>query len=241
MFAALKAHYVEQMARPGFTGLFINPFYFARRELHAAMRELAPQLAGRALDVGCGDRPYEKLVAERGYVGLEIDTPESRARGKADAYYDGRTFPFANGAFGAVICNQVLEHVFEPEAFLAEIARVLEEGGRLLLTVPFVWDEHEQPRDYARYSSFGLRSLLEKHGFRLLQQKKTAADVRALFQLVNAYLYKVTATRSPYLNLLAALVLMAPFNLAGTLLAWVTPANRDFYLDNVVLAEKAAR
>lgn len=241
MLAGLKAHYGEQMARPGLTGLFINPFYFARRELHAAMRELGPQLAGRVLDVGCGDRPYEKLVAAQAYVGLEIDTPESRARGKADAYYDGRGFPFKDGDFSAVICNQVLEHVFEPEAFVAEIARVLKEGGRLLLTVPFAWDEHEQPRDYARYSSFGLKALLEKHGFRLLQQKKTAADVRALFQLVNAYLYKVTATRSPYLNLLAALVLMAPFNLAGTLLAWVTPANRDFYLDNVVLAEKAAR
>lgn len=241
MLAGLKAHYGEQMARPGLIGLFINPFYFARRELHAAMRELGPQLAGRVLDVGCGDRPYEKLVAAQAYVGLEIDTPESRARGKADAYYDGRSFPFKDGDFSAVICNQVLEHVFEPEAFMAEIARVLKDGGRLLLTVPFVWDEHEQPRDYARYSSFGLKALLEKHSFRLLQQKKTAADVRALFQLVNAYLYKVTATRSPYLNLLAALVLMAPFNVAGTLLAWVTPANQDFYLDNVVLAEKVAR
>jgi len=241
MLAGLRAHYAEQMTRPGLTGLFINPFYFARRELHAAMRELGPQLAERVLDVGCGDRPYEKLVGAQAYVGLEIDTPESRARGKADAYYDGRSFPFEDGAFGGVLCNQVLEHVFEPEAFVREIARVLADGGRLLLTVPFVWDEHEQPRDYARYSSFGLKSLLEKHGFRLLQQRKTAADVRALFQLVNAYLYKVTVTRSPHLNLLAALVLMAPFNLAGTALAWITPPNPDFYLDNVVLAERTSR
>jgi len=112
MLEALKAVYVEQMARPGFVGMFINPFYFARRELTSAVRELAPQLGGRVLDVGCGDRPYERLIPSREYVGLEIDTPENRARGRADVYYDGRSFPFEDGAFDAVLCNQVLEHVF---------------------------------------------------------------------------------------------------------------------------------
>jgi SAM-dependent methyltransferase len=240
MLAGLKAHYFAQMARPGLTGLFINPFYFARRELHAAMRELGPQLSGRVLDVGCGDRPYEKLVGAQAYVGLEIDTPESRARGKADAYYDGRRFPFEDGAFDAVLCNQVLEHVFEPEEFVGEIARVLKPGGRLLLTVPFVWDEHEQPRDYARYSSFGLAALLERHSFSILHQRKTAGDVRALFQMINAYLYKITVTGSPYVNLFVTLLLMAPVNLLGVVAAWVTPRNADFFLDNVVLAERKA-
>jgi hypothetical protein len=34
---------------------------------------------------------------------------------------------------------------------------------------------------------------------------------------------------------------MAPFNVIGTLLAWITPSNPDFYLDNVVLARKVER
>jgi len=238
MLEALKGYYRAQMVRPGVAGLFINPFYFARNALHAAIDQLAGEIGGRVLDVGCGDRPYESLIRATEYVGLELDTADSRARGKADAYYDGRRFPFEGGVFDAVLCNQVLEHVFEPDEFVREIARVLKPGGRLLLTVPFVWDEHEQPRDYGRYSSFGVRSLLERHGFALLRQQRTAADVRALFQLVNVYLYKVTVTRSPYLNLIAAVVLMAPFNLVGAVLAWITPANPDLYLDNVVLAEK---
>ena len=105
-----------------------------------------------------------------------------------------------------------------------------------LLTVPFVWDEHEQPRDFGRYSSFGLSALLGRNGLRVLRQEKTAGDVKALFQLVNAYLYKVTVTRSAYLNLLVALVLMAPVNMLGSVLAWVLPRNADLFLDNVVLA-----
>ena len=241
MLTWLKSHYHAQAMHPGPLGLLVNPFYFARRELLIAMRELGHEIGGRVLDVGCGDRPYERLIGAREYVGLELDTPESRARNRADVYYDGHHFPFADGSFDGVLCNQVLEHVFSPDDFLREVARVLKEGGRLLLTVPFVWDEHEQPRDYGRYSSYGLAALLARNGFELLQARKTAADVRALCQMVNAYLYKVTVTRHPYLNLFATLALMAPFNVAGALLARVTPSNPDFYLDNVVLARKAAR
>jgi len=38
------------------------------------------------------------------------------------------------------------------------------------MTAPFVWDEHSQPYNYARYSSFGLKFILEKHGFEILEQ-----------------------------------------------------------------------
>jgi SAM-dependent methyltransferase len=238
MLAKLKAYYFAQQMRPGLAGLFVNPFYFARKELFVAMKDLGPQISGRVLDVGCGERPYESLIRASEYVGLEIDTPESRARGKADAFYDGGRFPFDDGSFDAVICNEVLEHVFEPDAFVREMGRVLKKGGRLLLTVPFVWDEHEQPRDYGRYSSFGLAALLQRHGFKILRQRKTASDVKALFQLINGYIYKATVTRSLYANLFITLLLMAPFNLIGTALAWITPRNPDLFLDNVVLAER---
>jgi SAM-dependent methyltransferase len=238
MLKGLKAYYMSQMMRPGLLGLFVNPFYFARHELFMAMKELAPEIRGRVLDVGCGNRPYQSLVNASEYVGLELDTPENRRSKAADAFYDGRTFPFDDRSFDGVICNQVLEHVFEPEAFVDEIRRVLKEGGRLLLTVPFVWDEHEQPRDYGRYSSFGLASLLDRHGFELLHHSKTAGNVKVLFQLVNGYIYKMTVTNSAYANLFVTLLLMAPFNLLGTVLAWITPRNPDLFLDNVVLAER---
>ena len=100
-------------------------------------------------------------------------------------------FPFESEQFDSVLCNQVLEHVFNPDFFISEISRVLKPSGKLLLFVPFVWDEHEQPNDYARYSSFALKFMLEKHGFRLISQIKTCADATIIFQLINAYLYKI--------------------------------------------------
>lgn len=228
----------RQQFLPGPGGFLVNPFYFARRGLLEGLQEFLPQLRGAVLDVGCGSQPYRALVPAARYVGLEIDTPQARASFAADVYYDGRTLPFDAGSFDAVLCSQVFEHVFTPAEFLGEISRVLRPGGLLLLTVPFVWDEHEQPRDFARYSSFGLRTLLERAGFEVRAQRKSLADGRVLFQMLNAYLYKVTLTRRPRINLLMALLLMAPVTLLGMGFGRLLPGNADLYLDNIVLARK---
>jgi ubiquinone/menaquinone biosynthesis C-methylase UbiE len=103
-------------------------------------------------------------------------------------FYDSAHFPFADGEFDSALCSQVLEHVFTLDTFLAEINRVIKPGSKPLLTLPFVWDEYEQPYDFARYSSFGLKAFLERHGFEVLQQRKTLPDLRVIFQLVNGYL-----------------------------------------------------
>ncbi len=234
----LKAWYHRQAFYPGWLGVFVNPFYFARAGLCDAMLELAPRLKGRLLDVGCGTKPYQPLFTVDSYVGLEIDSEMARRRGNADYLYDGKTFPFADASFDAILCNQVLEHVFHPENFLKEIIRVMKPGGILLLTVPFVWDEHEQPYDYARYSSFGLCALLEGQGFKIVQHKKLGADPSILFQLANVYLFKVTRSAPKPLRLILQLSIMALFNLLGLLARRVLPGNPDLFLDHAVLAEK---
>jgi len=146
-------------------------------------------------------------------------------------------FPFDDASFDAVLCNQVLEHVFTPDAFLKEIARVLRPRGRLLLTVPFVWDEHEQPYDYARYSSFGLSALLERSGFYIVRQRKILADASILFQMANAYLFKVTGARSILAKLILRVFLFAPVSILGLLASMLLPRNEDFFLDQLVVAE----
>lgn len=241
LLAGLRSLYLKQQFAPGLLGAFVNPFYLARKGIYREMRSMAPHVSGRILDVGCGRKPYESLFQATEYVGLEVDTPENRANKNADYYYDGRRMPFDDGAFDAVVCNQVLEHVFQPGVFLGEINRVLKSDGKLLLSVPFVWDEHEQPWDYARYSSFGLSSVLRDSGFRVLIEKKTLADLRVIFQLINAYLFKITVTRSVLANLAVTAGLMSWFSVAGELLAKVLPSNGDLYLDNIVLAEKVRR
>ena len=238
MIRRLRQFVRRQQFNPHWLGAFVNPFFLARRQLWRAITEAGPSLSGPLLDVGCGTKPYRELFATDNYVGLDIDSEVARARGSADAYYSGDRFPFDDAQFQSVLCNQVLEHVFNPDEFIGEIRRVLSRGGKLLLTVPFVWDEHEQPYDYARYSSFGLHALLERQGFRVLRHRKLMADASLIFQLINAYLFKVGHTRFTSLNLIVTALVFGPISLLGLLMGTVMPKNPDLFLDQLVVAEK---
>lgn len=233
----LAAAYRREMFFPGWLGALINPFFFARRGLARAMQRHSTALRGRLLDVGCGSKPYARLFDVDAYVGLDIDSEATRRIGAADHFYDGNRFPLPDAAFDAVLCNQVLEHVFNPDFFLGEIGRVLKPGGKLLMTVPFLWDEHEQPYDYARYSSFGLAALLHRNGFRVVQHDKLGADAAIVFQVANAYFFKVTSHWPRSLRLALMTPVFALINLLGLIAAKLLPRNPDLFLDNVVLAE----
>ena len=172
-------------------GIIFNPFYFSRRNLANSISKYSSHLNGKMIDVGCGRKPYQSLFRVDQYIGLDIDDEVNRQLGTADFLYDGKTFPFPSNEFDSVLCNQVLEHVFNPDEFLCEIFRIMKPGSKLLLTVPFVWDEHSQPFDYGRYTSFGLKHLLKQNGFKILKHEKLGSDITVIVQLVNAYLFKV--------------------------------------------------
>lgn len=73
--------------------------------------------------------------------------------------------PLEADTIDAILCTQVLEHVAEPSSVVGEFRRLLRPGGRLWMVAPLVWFLHEQPYDYYRYTSYGLRHLLERAGF----------------------------------------------------------------------------
>ncbi|MBK9990386.1 MAG: class I SAM-dependent methyltransferase [Verrucomicrobia bacterium] len=233
-----RARWQQELFDPTWLGLLINPFYFARRGLVKALRPLLGNLRGDVLDVGCGRKPYRHFVNAARYVGVDLDTPELRKLDAADIFYDGKQIPVEAESFDAVVCSQVFEHVFTPAEFLRELHRVLRTGGQLVLTTPFVWDEHSQPYDFGRYSSFGLRRVLEDAGFEIITQYKTCADGRALVQLAAAYLYKLVSLRNNRLAMVVRVLLIAPLNVFGGIVAFLLPANPDLYLDNVVLVRK---
>lgn len=238
MLRQLKRIWSKEQFHPEFFGIFLNPFYFARKGLYQHISSLSGGVSGDVLDVGCGSKPYRDLFTVRSYVGLEIDSDGTRSRSSADVFYDGERFPFEDGVFDAVLTNQVFEHVFSPSAFLSEINRVLKPDGVLLLTVPFVWDEHEQPHDFARYSSFGLKHCIEAGGFRVIEQRKSMSGIRAVFQILQVYLHKSCCSGNLYRDAVVILLFFAPLNILGELLGFLLPDNDDLYLDNIVLARK---
>ncbi|MBN1764194.1 MAG: class I SAM-dependent methyltransferase [Sedimentisphaerales bacterium] len=239
MSKATREYLLQQTFYPDFLGIFINPFYLARKGLARHIAELAVHIQGRTLDIGCGTRPYEKLCRSSEYIGLELDTPDNRKNTTADTFYDGGRFPFDHESFDSIMINQVFEHVFNPEEFLGEVNRVLRREGHVLMTVPFVWDEHDGPCDFARYTSFGMKHLLEKHGFDILVMKKSTDDIGVVFQVLNGYLFKKLHPRNIYMQWILTFFFMAPWTVLGVLLQKITPKNTDLYLDQIILARKA--
>lgn len=146
---------------------FFEKNWLIHRLTRQAMVNGATYASGRLLDVGCGNRPYQAIFMDRAscYIGLERDR---RRYNKVDVWGDALILPFEDGVFDTVLSNQVLEHVPEPQLALMEAARVLHDGGHLILTAPHIWELHEVPHDYFRFTPYGLRYLAEKAGFEIV-------------------------------------------------------------------------
>jgi SAM-dependent methyltransferase len=118
------------------------------------------------LDAGAGECAYKPLFVHCRYIAIDVATGESTWDYRSlDAIALLDHLPFAANRFDAVLCTETLEHLEWPRESVAELHRVIRPGGRLFVTVPMNHSEHQVPYDYFRYTSFGLRSVLERAGF----------------------------------------------------------------------------
>jgi SAM-dependent methyltransferase len=117
----------------------------------------------RVADVGAGRAPYRELFGHVDYV--TIDWANSLHADAFDVVAPAHDIPEPDASFDAVLCTQVLEHVPDPAAVLAELHRLLRPGGTLYLSVPFAWEQHELPYDFFRYTQPVLERLLASAGF----------------------------------------------------------------------------
>ncbi len=97
--------------------------------------------AGKALDVGCGVGQVVQRLIDSGYEshGVEVSGPNiEKAKRVTERcqLYDGRTLPYGDATFDSVGALNVLEHVEEPEVFLAELVRVTKSDGKIVVSSP---------------------------------------------------------------------------------------------------------
>jgi SAM-dependent methyltransferase len=149
-------------------------------------------LHGRLIDIGCGVKPYSTMLAPYvdEHIGVDHEaTPHDKAN--IDLLGTAYDIPVEDASFDCAICTAVLEHLAEPEQAIRECFRVLCPGGAAIYTVPFIWHLHEEPHDYYRVSSYGLRYLFEKAGFQVVEIKALSGFWVTAGQLLVYNLYRM--------------------------------------------------
>jgi len=146
------------------------------------------QVEGPVLDVGCGGGLFLRMIAERGrkVVGLDF------ALGAANAAWNTNQVPavcgaltqapFASESFAAVTMFHVIEHLYDPVAYLDAARQMLKPAGRLIVQVPNAacwqflllgesWNGVDVPRHLINYRARDLEFLLDRCGFEVVRRK----------------------------------------------------------------------
>lgn len=127
---------------------------------------------GSLLNAGCGDITYEFIYKDLVQSQIRFDWPNTvHDKSLIDVYGSVTDLPFADRSFDVILCTEVLEHVNEPKHTLNEFYRVLKPGGYVILSVPFLYQMHEQPYDFFRYTYYGLNYLFTGSGFKVISCK----------------------------------------------------------------------
>jgi SAM-dependent methyltransferase len=152
----------------------VNPALASRLQQYAT---------GKLLDIGCGEKPYRDMAAP--YVSHHIGIDQYITQHETihiDIFSTAYHIPVASQTFDTVLCTYVLEHLEEPDWAIAESFRVLKPGGYAIYTVPLFWHIHEAPRDFYRYTAYGLRYLFQKNGYEVVEIKALSGFVVTFVQ-----------------------------------------------------------
>jgi SAM-dependent methyltransferase len=216
--------------------------YITRNLLIKNLKKNFGVLKGRMMDFGCGSKPYKNLIRVDEYIGVDYEGQgHSHENEQIDVFYDGKTIPLESNSFDSVLSTEVFEHVFNLEEMLAEIHRVMKPGAVMLCTCPFIIAEHEAPNDCSRYTSFGLKNLLERKGFEIVYYEKLGTSVQAQMQMLMSYLDSSVLSKLNFFKPLKRLVDFCTFtmlNLWCKLMNAILPKRYDAFLNHIVICKK---
>lgn len=151
-------------------------------------------LEGQTIDFGSGGDPsYHKYFSAHSKI-VKTDFDINK---KVDELVDlNKRLNWGNNTFDFAILFNTLYILEDPLSSLKEINRVMKPKGSFFLTAPLVFNEDPEPVDYWRFTSQGIKKLLEEAGFREINLYKIGERFSSAISLANPF------RKLKYLNLI---------------------------------------
>jgi uncharacterized protein (TIRG00374 family) len=181
--------------------------YFQRRKTEIINTTLEVRSDQVVIDIGCGSGVQLKEIERTGYalaIGIDINMNAirfARERSLPNTEFiiaDAQYLPIKSSSTDKIICAEIIEHIKSPHYLVNEMARVLKQGGAVVITTPndrsvwgiyeLLWDLFGRGRNYGEthlrfFSESGLRN-----NFSAFSEctTKTIFFVSPLFALTNS-------------------------------------------------------
>lgn len=170
----------------------------------AVTRALCQYATGVLVDIGCGAKPYSVVTKGLTSSHVGLDHPGSIHRSpQVDLLATAYKTSLADGSADTILCTVVLEHLERPQDAVNEISRILKPGAHVVLSAPLYWHLHEEPRDFYRYTKYGLEHLCSAAGLKVLEIKPLSGFVVTFNQQLVSYLSRLR--RGPFVYPVALL------------------------------------
>ena len=148
--------------------------WWYRERRHLLAKAISGLTPGRALDIGAAGGGNTRVLRQHGWDAIALEygadgAEVAHGRGLATLRGDATRLPLADASLDLVVAFDLLEHLVDDDAAVAEVRRVLKPTGTYLVAVPAdpkLWSDHDEAVDHVRrYTRQGLLDLLDRGGF----------------------------------------------------------------------------
>lgn len=156
----------------------------------------------KILDAGAGNRRFSSFFSKSIYHSTDIHD----YNGIHDFTCNLESIPIADAYYDAILSTEVLEHVKNPSAVMAEFNRVLKKDGKLFLTVPLQARFHSIPHHYLNFTPSGIRLLCDQNGFEVESIVATGGAFHFLSNAIHITIQDIYLQQLKNHNVIKALV-----------------------------------
>jgi len=179
---------ILSMLKDAYQRSAILNYNVVERDAWVARQAAALPAGSHVLDAGAGSCPYRALFSHCDYktqdfTSLQGEQLSGGGYGSMDYVCDIAAILVEDAVFDAVLCSEVIEHVPDPVAVMAEFGRILKPGGRVILTAPLGSGIHQEPYHfYGGYTPFWYEKVLSEKGFVDIRVQPNGGSLKAFAQ-----------------------------------------------------------